>query len=112
MTVIPIQLGGPLWASAGFGTMGRSKRQSQPNPARMIQRNAGAADVRPLVETPKLDQRSDEALLKAYMAGERPAFTRLMGRYSNELLHFLTRFLGSRAAADDVFQETFLQIHL
>src|SRR5262245_2247811 len=35
-----------------------------------------------------------------------------MGRYSNELLHFLTRFLGSRAAANDVFQETFLQIHL
>jgi RNA polymerase sigma-70 factor (ECF subfamily) len=28
------------------------------------------------------------------------------------LLHFLIRFLGSRAAADDVFQETFLQIHL
>ncbi|MEM7230115.1 MAG: sigma-70 family RNA polymerase sigma factor, partial [Planctomycetota bacterium] len=31
--------------------------------------------------------------------------------YGDELLHFLTRFLGSRAAAEDVFQETFLQIH-
>jgi RNA polymerase sigma-70 factor (ECF subfamily) len=35
-----------------------------------------------------------------------------MSRYSNELLHFLTRFLGSRAAAEDVFQEAFLQVHL
>jgi RNA polymerase sigma-70 factor (ECF subfamily) len=59
-----------------------------------------------------VDQRSDELLLDAYLRGERVAFTRLMGRYSNELIHFLTRFLGSRAAADDVFQETFLQVHL
>ena len=58
------------------------------------------------------DSRSDEGLLDAYLRGERAAFPRLMHRYSNELLHFLTRFLGPRAAADDVFQETFLQIHL
>ncbi len=59
-----------------------------------------------------LDQRSDESLLQAYQRGEREAFPALMGRYANELLHFLQRFLGSRAAADDVFQETFLQVHL
>lgn len=56
--------------------------------------------------------RSDESLLAAYMEGDRSAFRELMGRYADELLHFLTRFLGSRAAAEDVFQETFLQIHL
>ncbi len=55
---------------------------------------------------------SDEKLFEAYRQGNRRAFRDLMGRYSNELLHFLIRFLGSRAAADDVFQETFLQIHL
>jgi RNA polymerase sigma-70 factor (ECF subfamily) len=55
---------------------------------------------------------SDEALLAAYMEGDREAFHELMERYSNELLQFLTRFLGSRAAGEDVFQETFLQIHL
>ena len=59
-----------------------------------------------------MDQRSDELLLESYLRGDRVAFTRLMGRYSNELIHFLTRFLASRAAADDVFQETFLQVHL
>lgn len=58
------------------------------------------------------DERTDEALLEAYLEGDRAAFERLMSRYSNELIHFLTRFLGSRAAAEDVFQETFLQIHL
>jgi len=57
-------------------------------------------------------QRSDEQLLEAYLAGDRPAFRELIERYRNELTHFLTRFLGSRAAADDVFQETFLQVHL
>jgi RNA polymerase sigma-70 factor, ECF subfamily len=57
-------------------------------------------------------ERSDEALVSAYLSGERAAFHVLIGRYANELLHFLTRFLGSRQAAEDVFQETFLQIHL
>jgi RNA polymerase sigma-70 factor (ECF subfamily) len=35
-----------------------------------------------------------------------------MERYKNDLLHFLIRFVGTRAAAEDVFQETFLQIHI
>lgn len=55
---------------------------------------------------------TDEMLLGAYVEGDRPAFVVLVERYRNELLHFLTRFLGSRAAAEDVFQETFLQVHL
>lgn len=59
-----------------------------------------------------LDQRTDELLLRDYVQGETVAFQEVMGRYRNELLHFLIRFLGSRAAAEDVFQETFLQIHL
>lgn len=55
---------------------------------------------------------TDEQLLVAYREGDRAAFEDLIGRYRHELLNFLTRFLGSRAAAEDVFQETFLQIHL
>jgi RNA polymerase sigma-70 factor (ECF subfamily) len=54
---------------------------------------------------------SDEALLAAYVDGDRRAFRVLVDRYRDELLHFLMRFLGSRAAAEDVFQETFLQVH-
>lgn len=57
------------------------------------------------------DQRTDEQLLSAYRAGDKNAFATLVGRYQRELFHFLVRFLGDRAAAEDVFQETFLQVH-
>jgi len=56
-------------------------------------------------------ERTDEQLLEGYRHGERPAFALLVGRYQRELFHFLVRFLGSRSAAEDVFQETFLQVH-
>jgi RNA polymerase sigma-70 factor (ECF subfamily) len=55
---------------------------------------------------------TDEALLTAYIDGDRQAFAALLERYRTELHGFLARFLGSSAAADDVFQETFLQVHL
>jgi len=56
--------------------------------------------------------RTDEELLVAYRDGEAAAFADLVERYQNDLSQFLTRFLGSRAAADDVFQDAFLQVHL
>lgn len=55
--------------------------------------------------------RTDEQLLADYRHGDRNAFAQLMQRYQRELYHFLVRFLGDRAAAEDVFQETFLQVH-
>lgn len=56
--------------------------------------------------------RLDERLLVASRNGDRNAFRTLMERHREDLLRFLVRFLGSRTAADDVFQETFLQVHL
>tara|TARA_X000001036_G_scaffold118393_1_gene111866 strand:- start:2158 stop:2805 length:648 start_codon:yes stop_codon:yes gene_type:complete len=56
--------------------------------------------------------RTDEELLTAHIDGDSSAFPELMDRYKNDLLHFLIRFVGSRAAAEDVFQDTFLQIHI
>jgi len=108
--VLPVRIGGS--PRAGAPPLGR---HDDPSAGRLRtisagQRGAAAADDRPTEVV--LDQRSDESLLEAYMGGDRAAFRTLMGRYDNELIHFLTRFLGSRAAADDVFQETFLQIHL
>ncbi len=79
----------------------------------------GATDASLMTDSPSsvdaarpADDSSDEALLSRYQRGEAEVFPVLMQRYRNELLHFLIRFLGSRAAAEDVFQETFLQIHL
>ncbi len=58
------------------------------------------------------DKRTDEELVVAHLDGDSSAFPILMERYKNDLLHFLIRFVGSTAAAEDVFQETFLQIHV
>ena len=60
---------------------------------------------------PSVQERTDEQLLLAYRQGDRASFTQLMTRYQRELFHFLVRFLGDRAAAEDVFQESFLQVH-
>jgi RNA polymerase sigma-70 factor (ECF subfamily) len=61
---------------------------------------------------PPLESLSDEELVEAYRSGRADAFTVLVGRYEQELFHFLVRFLGGRPQAQDVFQEAFLQVHL
>ena len=53
----------------------------------------------------------DEQLVVAYREGNVAALPELIGRYEKELFHFLIRFAGNRAFAEDLFQETFLQIH-
>lgn len=63
-----------------------------------------------LLEKPQTET-SDEELLAAHLAGDTGAFAKLVQRYERELFHFLARFLGDRNAADDVFQESFLQVH-
>ena len=55
---------------------------------------------------------SDEQLLLRYTQGDAEAFASLMRRYERELFGFLARFLGDSTLAEDVFQETFLQIHI
>jgi RNA polymerase sigma-70 factor (ECF subfamily) len=64
-----------------------------------------------LEQPTSVDERSDEDLLSAYRQGDRQSFAKLVERYQRELFHFLIRFLGDRAAAEDVFQEAFLQVH-
>ena len=60
----------------------------------------------------EMQKRTDEELLAAHIDGNQLAFSALIERYKNDLLHFLIRFVGKRAAAEDVFQETFLQVHI
>jgi RNA polymerase sigma-70 factor (ECF subfamily) len=55
---------------------------------------------------------SDGELLERHLAGDDHAFEVLINRYRRELFSFLVRFTGNRALAEDVFQETFLQLHL
>lgn len=54
----------------------------------------------------------DERLFERYRRGDAEALRTLIERHHEDLLRFLTRLVGDRSAAEDVFQETFLQIHL
>ena len=54
---------------------------------------------------------SDEDLFARARAGEEPAFAALVHRYERELYGYLRRYLGDATLADDVFQNTFLQLH-
>jgi RNA polymerase sigma-70 factor (ECF subfamily) len=56
---------------------------------------------------------SDEVLLSRYRDEGRPEdFDELIRRYENELFRYLARYLGDASLAEDVFQNTFLQVHL
>ena len=55
---------------------------------------------------------SDTELLRLHLEGDQKAFGVLVRRYRRELFNFLARFTGDLAMAEDVFQETFLQLHL
>lgn len=60
-----------------------------------------------------LAQETDEALLSRYRdIGRTADFDALVHRYERELYRYLARYLGNPAMADDVFQNTFLQVHL
>ncbi|MFH1050264.1 MAG: sigma-70 family RNA polymerase sigma factor [bacterium] len=61
-----------------------------------------------------LENLSDEELfqlLKVENEDTEKAFTELYNRYSPHIYAYCRRFLGNKEAAEDVFQETFLNFH-
>ncbi len=66
-----------------------------------------------MTEAPDQPQKvADRDLLKRHLEGDGEAFSALVGRYEKELYNFLARFTGDATLAEDVFQETFLQLHI
>ncbi len=56
---------------------------------------------------------TDEQLILDYRrTGDRELYAQLVYRYERELYSYLRRYLGSAEMAEDVFQATFLQVHL
>jgi RNA polymerase sigma-70 factor (ECF subfamily) len=53
---------------------------------------------------------SDEDLLTRFRKGQREVFGVLVRRYQRELYGYLRRYLGDPHLADDVFQNTFVQV--
>ena len=67
----------------------------------------------PVIGTSTLAARTDEALLLEYRdGGQRELFDELVRRYERELFSYLRRYVGDPEMAADVFQATFLQLHL
>ena len=93
-----VQLGGVVGPWAGWEPTDRAGRMIP-----RTSRSRGLAGV---------TRRTDEDLVEAYLQGDQAALVELIARFRQDLLSFLTRYLGSHAAAEDVFQETFLQVHL
>lgn len=59
-----------------------------------------------------METKSDVELLTEHLAGKPGAFEKLVSRYSDELYGFLCRFVGNAAAAEDILQDAFVQVHL
>lgn len=55
-------------------------------------------------------QKSDAELFHAYLKGDIRAFTLLFKKYQNPIFGFIYQMIGDRAAANDLFQETFFRI--
>lgn len=62
-------------------------------------------------EPPRQPTDTDEHLLDRLRAGEREVFGTLVRRYERELFGYLRRYLGDDDLADDVFQNTFVQVY-
>jgi len=61
----------------------------------------------------KTDSVTDEQLLLEYRrTGDRELYAQLVYRYERELFNYLRRYLGNAEAAEDIFQTTFLRVHL
>lgn len=54
---------------------------------------------------------TDEELMAAYVAGDRAAFGTLFQRYAPRLQRLMQRDLGRTDEANDLVQQTFLQLH-
>lgn len=55
--------------------------------------------------------KSDEELWQSFRQGDNSAFTALVERYHRELFAFLSRYVNNAEQAEDLVQDTFLQIY-
>jgi len=81
---------------------------------RVSKMNGTIEQLRPSATDPGAEHtQTDEELLLRYRAeGDRNAFDELVHRYERELYGYLRHYVGDAEMAEDVFQQTFLQVHL
>jgi len=57
------------------------------------------------------EERTDEALMVQYAAGDERAFAELYGRYRSRAYGYLCRRIKNPRAVDELFQQVFLKLH-
>jgi RNA polymerase sigma-70 factor (ECF subfamily) len=55
-------------------------------------------------------QTSDEQLMLAFKSGDARAFSTLVGRHRQAVYNFILRYVGHKARAEDVLQETWMKV--
>ena len=60
----------------------------------------------------KFISETDEQLMKLFQSGNRDAFDEICLRYKDKAVNFLFRFVGDRAAAQDLAQNSFLKVYM
>ena len=58
-----------------------------------------------------IHEKSDEELITEFQGGNENAFTLLVGRYKDQLINYVYRFLGDGDEADDIVQEVFVRVY-
>jgi len=89
------------------------KPAAGPDRASALEAAAGLGTDRRGCRFAESDEASDEELIRRSCGGDDgTAFEALVHRYERVLFSYLRRYLGSAEMAEDVFQLTFLQVHL
>ena len=79
----------------------------------IIEQNRTDADYHDPPDERASKEQTDEQLLLSYREdGDGMVFEQLVQRYERELYNYLRHYLGDAQMAEDVFQTTFLQVHL
>ncbi len=99
-----------VFASLGSGS---SRSRTLAKSARIEMSSATRGQSESGAPAQAWSQQTDEELLLDYrLHHERRAFEELVHRYERELYSYLRRYLADATLAEDVFQATFLQLHL
>src|SRR5215510_3496348 len=104
-------LQGGIWASLIPPETSAAKRTAV-RPARIKMSSAIEIDSADRSGATWAAKSDEELLLEHRLRRTREAFEELVHRYERELYSYLRRYLSDATLAEDVFQATFLQLHL
>jgi RNA polymerase sigma-70 factor (ECF subfamily) len=101
-----------LWKSP-FSSVKPAKPRTRGRTGRIEMSSATGARSEAIASPETLTRQTDEELLLQYrLHASRGAFEELVRRYERELYSYLRRYMTDATLAEDVFQATFLQLHL